>query len=525
MASIIINSLTYYYSSPKYAVFKNISLNLSTDWKLGLIGRNGKGKTTLLKLIHKELQPVKGEVFAAVDTYYFPFLPSDSSKHTFDVIRDNIAPFSQWDIEMERLLNKADEESIRQYGILLEQYQALDGFKIDALIEKETREIGISSDLLKREFRTLSGGEQTRVLLVSLFLKKNAFLLIDEPTNHLDIQGRMKLGEYLSDKKGYIVVSHDRYFLDLCIDHILSINKSDVRLNKGNYSQWKYNMELEEEFEKRKKENLSREVKSLEAAAMKRRGWANLKEKEIKGAKKKKGHISRISAKLMKRALTIESRVYDKLEEKKSLLKNFEKEKILKLETNTGSGELIAYMENVSFAYDRQHVFKNIWFYLKKGDRIAITGSNGSGKTLLLKLLLNELKADEGVVYLKHGISINYARQKPLWNKGYLGDFLSDNNLDVTKFRNILGVLGSSGEIFDRPLETFSKGEIKKVELCKSFIQPFDLLIWDEPLNYLDIASREQIEKVLLDSKPTMIFVEHDITFINRIATDTIILD
>jgi lincosamide and streptogramin A transport system ATP-binding/permease protein len=524
MASIIINSLTYYYTSPYDTIFENLSLNLSTDWKLGLIGRNGKGKTTLLQLIHKSLEPVKGEVHTGVTTFYFPYIPANNTKFTLDVIRDNIAPFKQWEREMVNLLNKGDGESLIKYSFIFEQYQLLDGYKIDALIEKEIQEIGMGMDILTRKFNTLSEGEQTRALLLSLFLKKNAFMLIDEPTDHLDLKGRMMLGEYLHNKKGYIIISHDRYFLDLCIDHVLSINKFDVRLNKGNYSQWKCNLELQENYEKRKKENLNREVKSLEIAAKKRRRWSNLKEKEKQGAYDK-GFVGHKSAKLMKRALTIENRITQKIEEKKSLLKNFEKKRMLKLGTNSCSGELIAYLESVSLNYQQKDILKNISLYLREGNRIAVTGCNGTGKTTLLKVLTGELQPSEGIAFIKSGIRTCYVRQNPIWQTGYLKDLLYNHKIDETKFRNILATLWSSGEIFERPLETFSKGEIKKVELCKSFLQPYDLLIWDEPLNYLDIASREQIEVVLLENNPNMIFVEHDIAFIEKVATEIFSLD
>lgn len=522
MASIIINSLTFYYSAgASETIFKNVNLNLSTEWKLGLIGRNGKGKTTLLKLISKSLEPVNGNVSIGKDTFYFPYIPFSSSKLTMDVIRENIAPFRQWEHEMDNLLKEGDENSLRQYSLILEQYQNYDGFKIDSVIEKETHDIGIDTNLLSRDFRTLSGGEQTRALLVSLFLKKNAFLLIDEPTNHLDMESRGKLGEYLNNKKGFIIVSHDRYFLDLCTDHILSINKSDVRLNKGNYSQWKYNSDLETDFEKKKKEKLSKEVKTLEIAAKKRRKWSNLKEKEIKGASDK-GFVSHQSAKLMKRAIAIEDRITGKIEEKKNLLKNYEKKRDLKLQSKTGTGNLLAYMEDACLSFNGKEVLKNISLYLCEGSRIAITGRNGTGKTSLLKMLTGELQPDKGDMYIKSGLEVSYVRQNPLWQEGYLKDILYHHKIDQTMFRNVLAVLGTRGDVFDRPLETFSRGEIKKIELCRSFLKPYDLLLWDEPLNYIDIMSREQIEEVVLKNEPTMIFVEHDAAFIKNVATEVI---
>ena len=525
MASIIINSLTFYYSAgASETIFENVNLNLSTDWKLGLIGRNGKGKTTLLKLIKKSLEPVNGSISTGVDTFYSPYIPVNSSKLTLEVIRENVAPFSQWEREMESLLNKGDEDSLRQYNRILEQYQNHDGFKIDALIEKETHDIGIDTGLLTRDFRTLSGGEQTRALLVSLFLKKNAFLLIDEPTNHLDMDGRGKLGEYLNNKKGFIIVSHDRYFLDLCTDHILSINKSDIRINKGNYSQWKYNSDLETDFEKKKKEKLSREVKSLEVAAKKRRKWANIKENEIKGASDK-GFVSHQSAKLMKRAIAIEDRITGKIEKKMNLLKNYEKKRILKLRSKPGQGNLLAYMEDVYLSFNGKEILSNVSLYLREGSRIAITGRNGSGKTSLLKMLTGELQPDKGDLFVKSGLDVSYVRQNPLWQKGYLKDLLYYHKIDQTMFRNILAVFGARGDIFERPLETYSRGEIKKIELCRSFLKPYDLLLWDEPLNYIDIMSREQIEEVALKNEPTMIFVEHDAAFIDNVATEIISLN
>ncbi|MFC2093834.1 ATP-binding cassette domain-containing protein, partial [Bacteroidota bacterium] len=334
MSSIILNSVTFYYTSPDEKLFDNLNLNISSDWKLGLIGRNGRGKTTLLNLINKIITPVKGTVHKDINTNFFPYYPANVLDNTMNVIKENIAPFAFLEAKMNLLTSKNDKTSMKEYGEALELYQELNGYEIDSMIEKEFDELGMSSNLLKREFSSLSSGEQTRSLLVSLFLKKDSFTLIDEPTNHLDMEGRKVLGKYFSGKGGFILVSHDRYFLDLCVDHIMSINKNNVRLRKGNYSQWKHNADLEKEYKKRKSNKLKREIKSLEIAARKRRQWSDKKEKEITGSSDK-GFISHRSAKLMKRALNIESRVDKKLEEKKALLKNFEKELSLKLNKKT----------------------------------------------------------------------------------------------------------------------------------------------------------------------------------------------
>ena len=525
MSLITLNNIDYYYVSPEEKLFSNLTLNVSTEWKLGLIGRNGGGKTTLFNLINKKIYPVKGSIYSDTKTSYFPYRNINQCDKTLNVIKENIAPFSYLEIMMDSLSAKGDKESIEEYGKCLEKYQDFNGYEIEAMIEKEFHELGLSPDLLNRNFETLSGGEQTKALLVSLFLKKASYPLIDEPTNHLDMEGRQVLGEYLSKKKGFLLVSHDRHLLDLCIDHIMSINKSDVKITKGNYSQWKHNADLEEEFKKKKNENIKKEIKSLETAARKRRQWSDKKEKEIAGSGNEKGFISHRSAKLMKRALNIERRKHKKLEEKKTLLKNIEKERILKLDVQAKSTIKLLSISNANLRLGNKLILDNFSLTVNKGERVAIIGSNGCGKTSLLRIFMNKLKLDEGLFYKPNYVTISYARQSPLWDNGYLRKILRSEKIDETKFRNIMGVLGVTGNIFERPLETFSKGEIKKIELCKSFLESYDLFIWDEPLNYLDIMSREQIERVVLKYMPTLIFTEHDKTFIENIATKAIRLN
>ena len=520
MSTIALNSLTFYYDSPVEKLFNKVTLNIDTDWKLGLVGKNGRGKTTLLKLLLGKLHPVEGSLSLNVKPSYFPYTPDDTSETVFNIIKDAIAPFRKWEERMDILSTRDDDNSQSEYGDLLTQYSDAGGYEIDSLIEKETAAIGLDESFLKRKFVTLSGGEQTRALLAAMFLKNNGYPLIDEPTNHLDIEGRRMLADYLNKKDGYLVVSHDRNFLDKCTDHILSINRSDVTLSNGNYSTWKYNTDLKEGFELRKNENLKREIKTLEESARVKRAWSSNKEKEKKGAYDK-GFVGHRAAKMMKRALSIENRVNADLAEKKNLLKNYEKKRHLKLESTDTSGQILS-VYNIGKSFDGKKLLDNVSFTLYKGDRVAISGANGTGKTTLLKILSGELQPDEGSCHIPKQLSLEFANQVPLWRTGYLRDYLMENKIDETIFRNILGSLGSCGEIFERPLETFSMGELKKVELTRSFLYPVDLLIWDEPLNYVDIAGRERIEEVIMKNSPTMIFVEHDTYFIDKIATSVV---
>lgn len=521
MSVLIFNNITFYYVNQAEKLFNNLSLNLDTNWKLGLIGRNGSGKTTLLHLIDGSFQPLKGNICSDVNIFYFPFQFKSEKSKVLEIIKEGIAPFSIWEAQMETLLKRGDAISISEYGDIFEQYQKADGYRINSIIEKEISEIGLEPEILERDFNLLSGGEQTRAQLVSLFLKKNSFPLIDEPTNHLDMDGRIQLAEYLRCKSGFIVISHDRNFLDLCIDHVLSINKNDITITKGNYSVWKYNFDINEEFEKRKNENIKREIRSLSLAARKRRTWSLRKEKEKTGSYDK-GFITHRAAKAMKRALQIERRISRKLEEKKTLLKNVEKKRYLKINKSRTTGDIILNADNISLNFGDHQVFKNFNLTVRKGDRIAIIGKNGSGKTSALNIITRKVPIDKGYVSVPAHYTYFYLQQNPVWVKGMLRDYLKQENIEETMFRNILAALGIEGEIFERPLETFSKGENKKAELAQSFIKPYDVIIWDEPLNYLDIISREMLEDTILKFKPTMIFTEHDIRFVENIATEII---
>ncbi len=525
MATIRFRDVDFHYDDPYTQVFEHLDLAIDTSWRVAIVGRNGRGKSTLLRMVQGELLPKRGDLSIPVPVSYFPYEPVDPARPALEVVRECIAPFAAWESHMEQLLVDGDDRSLDRYGVLLEQYQAAGGYTIDAAIEREFADLGMPARLLGQAFSSLSGGERTRALIVALFLKEGAFPLIDEPTNHLDMEGRRLLAAYLARKRGFILVSHDRFFLDACTDHIVAINRSDVRVHRGDYSSWRTQAELEEEHDRRRNENLKREINALEHAARQRRTWSASREKdkhELDRELADRGYIGHCAAKQMKRALHIEARIEGMIEEKKGLLKNIEGSRDLRLESGSGAPEIVLSVADASVEIEGRRVVDSLSCTIRRGERVALVGPNGSGKTTLLRAIAGALPLAGGLIHLPAHLSAVYAHQHPIWSIGSLREHLRDEGIDETKFRSIMGAFGVAGGIFDRPLETFSQGERKKVDLCRSFLCPAHLLIWDEPMNYIDLMSREQIETVVLANEPTMLFVEHDRRFVERVATRVI---
>lgn len=490
MSEIYVSNLTFAYEGSYDNIFEDLSFRIDTDWKLGFTGRNGRGKTTLLNLLMGKY-PHAGTISASVEFEYFPYEVKNEDDATIDVIGSILQDFQSW--QLMRELN------------LLE----------------------VSDDVLYRPFSTLSKGEQTKVLLAALFLKENRFLLIDEPTNHLDIMARETVGSYLNTKKGFILISHDRAFLDNCIDHIMSINKTGIEIQKGNFSSWWYNKELQDSFELAENDKLKKDIKRLETASRRTSDWSDKIEKTKTGTKNSglkpdKGYIGHKSAKMMKRSKTIERRQQDKHEEKSRLLKDIESCDDLKLIPLKYHADRLAELKNVSILYDGKAVCRSVNFDIMQGERIALCGKNGSGKSSVLKLICGQPIDYEGSFHIGSQLKISYVSQDTSHLYGNLSDYAEENGIDESLFKAMLRKLDFSRTQFDKDMSDFSGGQKKKVLIAASLCRQAHLYIWDEPLNFIDLLSRMQIEKLLLEYKPTMLFVEHDSAFCENIATKTV---
>ncbi|NCB91219.1 MAG: ABC-F type ribosomal protection protein [Clostridia bacterium] len=490
MSQVQVSNLTFGYDGAYDMIFENVSFMIDTDWKLGMIGRNGRGKTTFLRLLMGEYE-YRGTISASVGFDYFPFVTGKREELTIDLIEEVDPGYELWKVCREMNLMSADCE------------------------------------ILYRPFDTLSNGEQTKVQLAVLFAKEQEFLLIDEPTNHLDQESRKILQEYLRKKKGFLLVSHDRMFLDGCVDHILAINRQDITVTKGNFTTWWENKKNQDELEKNQNELLKKEIGQLREAARRAEGWSEDVEKSKKGQRvaglrPDRGYIGHKSAKMMKRAKGIESRAQDALEEKQGLLKNIETAENLKLFPLTHHKEVLVNLEDVTIGYGEHEVLSHVNMKVKNGERKVLRGPNGCGKTSIFKVILGQLEPKSGVCELGGGMKISYVPQDTSWMKGSLEEFGRQQGVEETLFKALLRKLDLSREQFDKDISQFSEGQKKKVLIAKSLCEQAHLYLWDEPMNYIDIFSRMQIEELIRKWKPTMLLIEHDEYFVREIGGEEV---
>ncbi|MDY3902538.1 Lsa family ABC-F type ribosomal protection protein [Peptoniphilus sp.] len=490
MSVIKIENLTFSYYGYVRPVFENVSFSFDTNWKTGLIGRNGTGKSTLFKLLLNQ-EIYQGKISKSVDFIKFPPNINDTSKLGIDLYKELISDEEEWKLFRELNLLNIDE------------------------------------DLIYREFEKLSKGEQTKILLAILFTREDGFLLIDEPTNHLDMDGRKIVSEYLKSKKGFLLISHDRDFLDGCIDHVISINRNSIDVQSGNFTSWYENKLMKDQFEISQNEKIRKDIKRLREAARQSKIWADKIENmkngvKVSGVKPDKGYIGHQSAKMMKKSKNLENRQNKAIEEKQILLKDIEtKESLLLHNLHHHKNSLIS-IDNLSSYYGEKQILSNVSFEIKQGDIVAIYGSNGSGKSTLIKILLGLNHEYTGEIKLASNLKISYIPQDTSNLIGSLNEYIHRQSVDETLCKTILRKLDFARELFEMDMKNYSDGQKKKVLIAVSLSKPAHIFVWDEPLNYIDAISRIQIEEIIKEAKPTLIFVEHDKRFVEDIANKII---
>ena len=486
MSLIQVSDLTFAYEGRYDNIFDHASFQLDTNWRLGFTGRNGRGKTTFLNLLLGKF-PYQGNISASVQFSYFPYTVPDESQLAMAVVEEICPECQYWQLNREMNLLELPEE------------------------------------VLWRPYSTLSNGERTKLQLAVLFLKENNFLLIDEPTNHLDIRGRELVSRYLNSKKGFILVSHDRSFLDGCVDHILSINKCSIEVCRGNFSTWWENKSRQDAFEQAENEKLKKEISRLEETARQKATWSDRVEASKIGSHAfDRGYIGHKAEKMMARSKAIEARQRSAIEEKSKLLKNIERSDTLKIFQTPYHTKRLALFQEVSIQYGEAPVCENISFAIEAGDRIALRGPNGSGKSSLIKLLCGEDIPYSGTVRVGSGLTVSLVAQDTSRLRGKLSDLAQHSGIDESLFLAMLAKLDVPKSQMEKDMSSLSAGQKKKVLIARSLCEKAHLHIWDEPMNYIDVISRMQIENLLLEYTPTILFVEHDKAFCENVATKII---
>ena len=494
MPTIEIKNLTFGFDVQTTNLFEQTDLTIQSEWKLGLIGRNGRGKTTLLKLLMGDY-PYSGKIEHRLNFTYFPQKVADKEQLTYYVLQE-LSDFEQWKIERELNL------------------------------------LQVEADILWRPFSSLSGGEQTKVLLTLLFVDDINYPLIDEPTNHLDVTAREQVATYLREKKqGFIVVSHDRSFVDKVVDHVLSIEKSQLILYQGNFSVYEEQKGMRDQFEQEQNVKLKKEIGRLKTSAKEKADWSLSRESDNQGNAHIKGsggtgHDGFTSARakrMMKRSKAIVKRMEDQAAEKEQLLKDIEYIDPLSMNYQPSHRKQLLTVEQLQLSYGERTLFAPLSFEISKGNRVAIQGPNGSGKSSIIQYLLGTFQGEAtGNVMQPQGVTISYVRQNYEDNRGTLTEFAEEHGLSYQDLLNNLFKLGVERKVFQNRIEDMSMGQRKRVELAKSLATPAELFIWDEPLNYLDVFNHKQLEEIIQEVQPTMLIVEHDTTFLENVASKVI---
>ncbi len=493
-------------------ILDGITFQIETGERVGLLGRNGAGKSTLFKLLTGELDADEGDVVIAKNSRVglISQIPVYPQGYTVDdVLHTAFARHRKLAEEMEKLAaamaaGDSSEQTLRRYGELSAKFEGIGGYDTDTAVGKVANGLSIPPEMRSQLFDSLSGGEKTRVNLGRLILEDTDILLLDEPTNHLDLHAVEWLEDYVRRFKGTVVaISHDRYFLDRTINRVIEILDGKAEFYPGNYTF--YAIEKERRYQERLKqyEKEQAKIKQLQEAADKLHLWAFM------GADK-----------LHKRAFSMERRIErirqtEKPSKAKAMTQRFGEREF--------SGDEVMHIKDLEKSFGERRLFRDLNLLVEGGERIALIGDNGTGKSTLLKIFMGEEQADGGRVRFGPTVRVAYLPQIIHFDNPHrnLVDTMlyAKRGMTTQIARDRLGAFNFRGEDVFKPVSVLSGGEQSRLRLCMLMDEEINLLVLDEPTNHLDIASREWIEEAVEAYEGALLFVSHDRYFINRFAT------
>lgn len=509
---MILNATNISKSFGSNEIIKDATFLVNEHEKVAIVGVNGAGKTTLLKILTGEESADSGSITLAKDAklgYLRQINNVDSALSIIDELYTVIEPIlnmekrmSQMQEDMKHLTGSELEELYSSYTALTHSYELMDGYAAKSRVVGILKGLGFEEDDFDRKINTLSGGQKTRVFLAKLLLEEPDIILLDEPTNHLDLRSIEWLESYLLNYKGaVIIVSHDRYFLDKIVSKVIDIENGNVQMYLGNYTDFSNKKQMLLDAKMKEYLNQQQEIKHQEAVITKLKQFN--REKSIKRAESRQKQLEKI----------------ERVEAPQTYSENMR----LSLDISKESGKDVLTVHNLSKSFDQKKLFWDINFEIKRGERVAIIGDNGTGKTTLLKIINGLLNPDTGEVIYGSNVSVAYYDQEHqvLHMDKTLFDELSDTYPEMTntQIRNILAAFLFTGEDVYKKIADLSGGERGRVSLVKLMLSKANFLLLDEPTNHLDIVSKDVLENALTNFPGTVCYVSHDRYFINKTAT------
>ncbi|WP_419749868.1 ABC-F family ATP-binding cassette domain-containing protein [Terrisporobacter petrolearius] len=518
---IVLSCNNLYKSFGIDSILENICFTVNEGDKIGIIGINGTGKTTLMKIISGEYGYDEGDIYTSKDCE-IGYLQQNTNFLSNNTILEEVLTVFKPLIDMENYLRELEhkiaeegskdnspilEKLMNDYSHVLEDFASKNGYGYKSEAKGVLKGLGFKDDDMDKPINILSGGEKTRVLLGKLLLKKPTLLLLDEPTNHLDSEAIEWLEFFLKQYKGTVMlISHDRYFLDQVVDRVFEIHNKKLKSYNGNYSKFIELSKVEKELELKKFEDQQKDLRRQEESIERLKAYG--REKHLKRARSKEKALDKID-------------VLDKPEA-------YRKKAKIQFNPSISSGNDVLHVEDLSMAYDERILFKGVNFDIYRGEKVALIGPNGIGKSTLFKIVMNELTPICGDFKLGTNVNVSYfhQEQKTLNLDNTIIDEIWDSNekLTQTEIRNMLGSLLFEDEEVFKKISTLSGGERARIAILKLILSKANFLLLDEPTNHLDIDSKEVLEEALENYTGTIFTISHDRYFLNTVVDKILVL-